>query len=71
MYEELLQKRREYEEECLRKEKELKDEENERKQMKENDSNVLKIGKRLSDEPFIKLSPEELRKKRLERFKRG
>lgn len=69
--EELLQKRREYEEECLRKEKELKDEENERQQMKENDSNVLKIGQRLSDEPFIKLSPEELRKKRLERFKRG
>ena len=55
----------------MRKENELKDEENERQKMKENDSNVLKIGQRLSDEPFIKLSPEELRRKRLERFKRG
>lgn len=69
--EELLQKRKEYEEECLRKEKELKDEENERQQMKENDINILKLGQRLSDEPVKILTPEELRKKRLERFQRG
>ena len=66
--EELLQKRKEYEEECLRKEKELKDEENERQQMKENDTNILQLGQRLSDEPVKILTPEELRKKRLERF---
>lgn len=69
--EELLQKRKEYEEECLRKEKELKDEENERQQMKENDTNILQLGQRLSDEPVKILTPEELRKKRLERFQRG
>lgn len=68
--EELLQKRKEYEEECLRKEKELENEKKERSLMKENDINIRKLGQRLSDEPFKKLSPEEIRNIRLKRFKK-
>lgn len=66
--EELLQKRKEYEEECLRKEKELENERKERNVMKENDINILKIGRRLSDIPSERLSLEDIRKKRLQRF---
>ena len=65
-----MQKRKEYEEECLRKEKEIENEKKERSLMKENDINIRKIGQRLSDEPFKKLSPEEIRKIRLKRFQK-
>lgn len=69
--EELLEKRRQYEEECYRKEMELENEKKERELMKENDINILQLGHRLSDGPVKILTPEELRKKRLERFQRG
>ena len=63
---ELLEKRRQLQEEYLRKEKEEK----ERSLMKENDINILHIGQRLSDEICINLSREDIRKKRLERLHR-
>jgi hypothetical protein len=66
--EELLEKRRQYEEECYRKEMELENEKKERELMKENDTNILQLGYRLSDGPNNVLSPEDIRKKRLERF---
>ena len=68
--EELLEKRRQYEEECYRKEMELENEKKERELMKENDINILQLGHRLSDGPNEILSPEEIRKKRLERLQK-
>ena len=68
--EELLEKKRAYEEECLRKEKELHNEKKERNLMKENDINILKLGQRLSNEPVERLSLEEIRKIRLKRFQK-
>ena len=68
--EELLEKRRQYEEECYRKEMELENEKKERELMKENDTNILQLGHRLSDGPNEILSPEEIRKKRLERLQK-
>ena len=68
--EELLEKRRQYEEECYRKEMELENEKKERELMKENDINILQLGHRLSDGPNDILSPEEIRKKRIERLQK-
>lgn len=49
---------------------ELRSQEFERTSMKHNDINILLLGQKISEQPFSPLSNDEIRQKRLERFKR-